>query len=225
MPWMELWIKSCSRDRNMDNTALWRQVNRPWLRAVWHMLRMCWRVFLLEHSLHAVLVRFPRVFKLLNVGRKFIGDLTAKLRTPLGRLYDVTPCQVTAFWLEELEKIALNNKRLDVILPENWALAREELFNLFRLGGVGYFLSNFKVFFLHWTTPSAFENAVVNLSVHPGQPKKSPDNQKYWCGCPMNNHKFSCPNSKTRPHFALFQVRTTKNLDGQPEIVTWLPVG
>ncbi len=25
------------------------------------------------------------------------------------------------------------------------------------------------------------------LSVRPGQPKMSPDNQKYWCGCPTDN--------------------------------------
>ena len=32
----------------------------------------------------------------------------------------------------------------------------------------------------------AFE---IWLSMRPGQPKKSPDNHKYWCCCTTNNHK------------------------------------
>ncbi len=33
------------------------------------------------------------------------------------------------------------------------------------------------------------------LSVRLGQPKKSPDNQQYWCSCPTDNHKFWRPSS------------------------------
>ncbi len=60
------------------------------------------------------------------------------------------------------------------------------------------------------------------LSVRPGQPKKSPDNQKYWCRCPTDNRSQDSP---LYVYIYIFQVRTTKNLDGQAEIVTWLSVG
>ncbi len=73
------------------------------------------------------------------------------------------------------------------------------------------------------------QRSKVWLSVRPGQPQKSPDNQKYWCRCPTDNHKFWRSSCETQPQhdqlFILFHVRTTKNLDGQPEIVTWLSVG
>ena len=56
------------------------------------------------------------------------------------------------------------------------------------------------------------------LSVRPGQPKNSPGNQKYRCGCPTDNHKFSCLSSETRPYVACSKstdnqnlIRTTRN--------------
>ncbi len=36
------------------------------------------------------------------------------------------------------------------------------------------------------------------LSMHPGQPNKSPDNQKIWCSCPTDNHKFWRPSCETQ---------------------------
>ncbi len=45
---------------------------------------------------------------------------------------------------------------------------------------------------VHEMLHAAFE---IWLSVGPGQPQKSPDNQKYWCSCPTDNHigcKGSC---------------------------------
>ncbi len=66
------------------------------------------------------------------------------------------------------------------------------------------------------------------LSVRPGQPKMLPDNQKYWCSCPTDNHEFWRPSCETQPQpllFILLHVRVTKNWDGQPEMVTWLSVG
>ena len=33
------------------------------------------------------------------------------------------------------------------------------------------------------------QRSKFRLSVRPGQLKKSPDNQKYWCSCPTDNHK------------------------------------
>ena len=67
--WWEHWVEQYPHrtngpTRNIDFNALdwifvnivqsrqefWRQVNCPWLKAVWHMLRMCRRVSLLEHK-------------------------------------------------------------------------------------------------------------------------------------------------------------------------------
>ncbi len=49
------------------------------------------------------------------------------------------------------------------------------------------------------------------LSVRPGQPKTLPDNQKYWCSCPTDNHKFWRPSCETQPQqLPMFHVRTTR---------------
>ena len=58
----------------------------------------------------------------------------------------------------------------------------------------------------------SYQRSKIRLSVRPGQPKMSPDNQKYWCGCPTDNHKFSCPSCETRPHLPCSKY-------GQPK--TW----
>ena len=75
------------------------------------------------------------------------------------------------------------------------------------------------------------QRSKFRLSVRQGQPKELPDNQKYWCSCPTDNHKsvakihlYTCilvisiysnkvkynVNTKT-----LFQVWTTKTLLGR----------
>ncbi len=69
---------------------------------------------------------------------------------------------------------------------------------------------------------SAFEILVVRA---PGTIKTITGQKKYRCSRPTDNHKFSCSRCETWPQPLLFQVRTTKNLDGQPETVTWLSVG
>ncbi len=47
-------------------------------------------------------------------------------------------------------------------------------------------IRNLGVYFDHHMTMN--QRSKIRLSVSPGQPKKSPDNQKYWCGCPTDNH-------------------------------------
>ncbi len=44
----------------------------------------------------------------------------------------------------------------------------------------------------------SYQRSKIRLSVRPGQ--MSLDNQKYWCGCPTDNHKFLCLSCETRPH-------------------------
>ena len=63
-----------------------------------------------------------------------------------------------------------------------------------------------------------YKRSKIRLSVRPGQPKRSPDNQIYWCGCPTDNHKFSCPSCETLLHLLCFKDtdnqkfgRTTRN--------------
>ncbi len=56
------------------------------------------------------------------------------------------------------------------------------------------------------------QRSKIWLSVRPGQPKKSPDNQKYWCGCPADNHKFSCPRCETLPHLPCSKYRDNQKL-------------
>ena len=50
------------------------------------------------------------------------------------------------------------------------------------------------------------------LSVRPEQPKKSLDNQKYWCGCPTDNNKYSGPQLwKSTPATIVYLVQSTDN--------------
>ncbi len=67
----------------------------------------------------------------------------------------------------------------------------------------------FDVHFWIWRQVAVFmgvpaeQHSKLWLSMRPEQPKKSPDitaNQNYWCGCPTDNHKFSCPSWETRHH-------------------------
>ncbi len=63
------------------------------------------------------------------------------------------------------------------------------------------------------TTDTYEQRSKFWLSVRLGQPKKSPYNQKFWRGCPTDNHKFSCPSCETRPHLPCSKF-------GQPK--TWM---
>ena len=69
------------------------------------------------------------------------------------------------------------------------------------------------------------QRSKIWLSVRPEQPRKSPDNQKYWCGCPMDNQNVSCLSCETLPYFPCWKYGQPKTWDGQREIVTWLSVG
>ena len=81
-----------------------------------------------------------------------------------GGVYDGTPCQVTAFRFNKLEEFTLHNKRLGVIVPEDWTLTRKELFNaffdLFPLGRVCCFLRSFEVI-------SPLDHIVLNQFMFP----------------------------------------------------------
>ncbi len=78
----------------------------------------------------------------------------------------------------------------------------------------GVWAKNFR--FWKWLFP-AFEILVVCA---PGTTKKVAGQPKILMQ--SDNHKYV---AKTHLSTSILQVRTTKNLDGQPEIVTWLSVG
>ena len=90
---------------------------------------------------------------------------------------------------------------------------------LYHLGShdTGTLLQNSMILFSIWSIVVLVNGHIQCskcwLSVRPGEPKKSPDNQKYWCSCLTDNHK-----SVAKTHFCIcvylytvFQVRTTRN--------------
>ena len=64
----------------------WRQVKRPWSKAVLHQFKTCSRLAKFPHMSHLSSFLIPHLFRLSGVLRPFTDDFKAKESTPLGIL-------------------------------------------------------------------------------------------------------------------------------------------